>query len=263
MSKIESYAPGAFCWAELATGDAAAAKQFYSEMFGWTPVDVPMPEGTYTLLQAHGENAAALYPAPPGVPVHWGVYFSVTTADEAAARIKAAGGKIVKGPFDVMDAGRMAVAQDPQGAYFSVWQAGKQIGATHGGPLGQVAWPELGTPDPAAAVAFYTSVLGWNTKPETGVESAQYVEWTLGGKSIGGLMPMKGEEWAGIPPHWMVYVTVADCDERAAKAQQLGGKLRVPPMDIPNVGRFSIIDDPQGATFSILHLTAMHTPATA
>src|SRR5438128_1789259 len=107
MGKIESYAPGSFCWAELATSDAAAAKRFYSEMFGWTPVDVPTPQGAYTLLKSGGEDAAALSPAQPGVPVHWGVYFAVASADQTAAQVGPSGGKLITGPFDVMDVGRM------------------------------------------------------------------------------------------------------------------------------------------------------------
>src|SRR4051812_5088592 len=109
MSKIESYAPGSFCWAELATSDTAGAKSFYSEMFGWTPVDLPMTEGAYTLLKVDGEDAAALCSTRPGVPVHWGVYFSVASAADSAAKAAAQGGKIFAGPFDVMDIGRMAV----------------------------------------------------------------------------------------------------------------------------------------------------------
>src|ERR1039457_7026280 len=122
MAKIESYAPGSFCWAELATTDAAAAKQFYGEMFGWTAVDMPMPEGVYTLLQSGGNDAAAVYTPGPGVPVHWGVYFSVASADESAAQIEPCGGKLIAGPFDAHDAGRMAIGQDPQGAVFSLWR---------------------------------------------------------------------------------------------------------------------------------------------
>lgn len=263
MSRIESYVPGSFCWAELATGDTAGAKQFYAEMFGWSAVDMPMPEGVYTLLKVDGEDAAALCSAQPGVPVHWGVYFSVASADDAAAQIVAAGGQVIAGPFDAHDVGRMAVAQDPQGAVFSIWQAKKSIGATYNGALSKVSWPELATADPAGAAAFYTKVFGWGTKPETGVESAQYTEWVNGGQSMGGMLAMKGDQWAGMPPHWGVYVTVANCDERAAKAAQLGGKLCVPPTDIPNVGRFAVITDPQGATFSIIQMTGMHQPATA
>ena len=221
---------------------------------------MPMPQGVYTIFQADGNDAAAVYSAPPGVPVHWGVYFAVTSADEAAAQIAARGGKVIAGPFDAHDAGRMAVAQDPAGSTFSVWQAYKHYGAKHGGPLGQVMWPELKTPDAAGAAEFYTGLFGWTTKPETGVAEAQYTEWLLGGKSIGGMLPMKGDEWTGVPPHWSVYVTVSDCDERTAKAVELGSKVCVPPMDIPNVGRFSVIFDPQGASICLIQMTA-HTAA--
>jgi len=187
----------------------------------------------------------------------------VVSADEAAGAITAAGGKVIAGPFDVHDSGRMAIGQDPQGAVFSVWQARKHIGATYNGQLNRVQWPELATPDAAGAAAFYTKLFGWGTKPETGVESAQYTEWQHNGQSIGGLLPMKGDQGAGVPPHWGVYVTVANCDERVARAQQIGGKLFVPPTDIPNVGRFSVIADPQGAVFSVIQLTGMQQPATA
>jgi predicted enzyme related to lactoylglutathione lyase len=263
MSRIESYAPGSFCWAELATGDPAAAKQFYAEMFGWAAVDMPTPNGPYTLLKAEGDDVAALYSPAPGVPVHWGVYFAVAGADEAAERIASLGGKVVAGPFDAMDAGRMAVGEDPQGAIFSVWEARKHIGATYGGSLSRVLWPELMSPDTAGSAAFYSQMFGWGTRPETGVESAPYTEWLQGGQSMGGLLPMKGDNWAGVPPHWGIYITVADCNERSAKAVELGGKVCVQPTDIPNVGRFSVIGDPQGAVFSIIQMTAIHQPATA
>ena len=147
--------------------------------------------------------------------------------------------------------------QDPQGAVFSVWQAMKHIGATYGGRC-RVLWPELVTPDTVGAAAFYTRLFGWGTRPETGVESAPYAEWLHGGQSMGGMLPMTGDKWKGVPPHWGIYITVADCDERTAKAVQLGGKVCVPPTDIPNVGRFSVIGDPQGAIFSIIQMTAVH-----
>jgi predicted enzyme related to lactoylglutathione lyase len=263
MSKIESYAPGSFCWADLATTDVPSAKSFYSEMFGWTPVDFPNPSGTYTIFRSGDNDVAALYPSQAGMPPHWGVYFSVTTLDDSAARIAPLGGTIVMGPVEVGDSGRMVVAQDPQGVFFSLWQARQHIGATHPGPLNRVSWPELTTPEPASAAAFYTSLLGWTTKPESGFDTAMYIEWVNQGASIGGMMPMRGDEWKGVPPHWMIYITVADCDERAAKAAELGARICVPPHDIPNVGRFSVMGDPQGAMFSIIQMTAVHTPAGA
>jgi predicted enzyme related to lactoylglutathione lyase len=254
VSKIESYPPGTFCWADLATADLPAAKAFYAEMFGWASVDIPTPAGPYVILKAEGEDVAGLMPPPPGVPNYWGVHFAVTSADEAAAKIKAAGGKVLTGPFDAMDAGRLAVAQDPQGAVFCVWQAMKHPGATYRGALGRIVWPELVTRDTAGAAAFYGGLFGWGTKPETGLESVPYIEWQHGGQSAGGLFPMNGPQWTGVPPYWGIYITVADCDERTAKAVQLGGKVCVPPSDIPNVGRFSAITDPQGALFQVIQM---------
>ena len=257
MPRIESYAPGSFCWAELATTDADAAKHFYGEIFGWTATDIPMPEGVYTLFQAEGNDAAGLFTAHPGMPVHWGVHFSVASVDETAARIAPGGGTLAAGPFDAHDVGRMAVGQDPQGATFTLWQAKRSIGATHGGPLGRVMWPELATPDPGAAAAFYTSLLGWTTKPAAGVADTPYTEWVNQGVSFGGLLPMRGEEWKGIPPHWLVYITVANCDERTERAAALGAKVCVPPREIPNVGRFAVLNDPQGASFSLIQMQQM------
>jgi len=261
MAKIENYTPGSFCWAELATTDAGAAKQFYGDMFGWSAVDHPMPNGVYTIFQSGGDDAGAVYQAPPGVPTHWGVYFAVSDVAASAAQIEPLGGKITMGPMDIGQ-GIMVVAQDPQGAHFSLWQAKASIGATYGGALNRVVWPELTTPDPAGAIAFYTALLGWKTKPETGAESAPYVEWVNGGSSMGGLMPMRGGQWEGVPPHWMIYITVADCDERSKHAGAIGAKVCVEPTDIPNTGRFSVITDPQGAVFSVIQMAGSHQHAT-
>jgi predicted enzyme related to lactoylglutathione lyase len=260
MPKIESYPPGSFCWAELATADAQSAKTFYSEMFGWTWTDSPTPNGVYTIFEVDGDSAAALYTPPPGVPTHWGIYFSVASADQSATQVAALGGKVILPPFDVMTFGRMAIFQDPQGTTFSVWEAKDHIGATYGGPLGMATWPELHTTDPVAAAAFYGGLFGWKTKPDTGLAAAQYVEWVNGEANIGGMMPMKGDEWKGVPPHWMIYITVADCDAGAAKAKTLGATVCVPPTDIPNTGRFSVLTDAQGATFSLFQMSAAHKP---
>ena len=263
MAKIESYAPGSFCWAELSTTDPAAAKAFYAEMFGWSSVDFPMPQGVYTMLRVEGDEVGAISNAQPGVPSHWAVYFSTPDVDASAQQVSALGGKIIAGPFDVMAAGRMAIAQDPQGVFFRLWQAGQDIGATYGGPLNQIVWPELWTSDAAASAAFYGALFGWGAKSAVSLETAEYVEWQQNGQSIGGLLPMRGDHWKGTPPCWVLYVTVADCDERTAKAQSLGAKVYVEPKDIPNTGRFSCFADPQGAVINIIQMTGMHQPATA
>jgi predicted enzyme related to lactoylglutathione lyase len=261
--KISSYAPGSFCWAELAATNAESAKKFYAEMFGWTAQDNHTPQGVYVVFQFNGNDVGGMYQGQPGIPAHWGPHFSAASVDESAAKAAALGGKILAGPFDAHDVGRMAVVQDPQGVAFTLWQAKKSIGATHGGPLGNFVWPELTTSNPAGAVAFYSGLFGWKTKPESGFDAAQYVEWIRGETHFGGLMPMRGDMWKGVPPHWMLYVTVSDCDERAAKAQALGGTVCVPPADIPNVGRFAVIADPQGAAFSLIQMAAIATHAAA
>ncbi len=149
------------------------------------------------------------------------------------------------------------MASDPQGAPFMLWQAKNNLGATHGGPLNQVCWPELATPDPAGAVAFYSSLFDWGTQPATGFDTAYYIEWINAGQHIGGLIPMRGDKaTAPPPPHWLLYVTVADCDASAAQAQQLGANICVPPTAIPGVGKFSVVTDPQGAVFSLIQRTA-------
>lgn len=256
MSRIESYPPGSFVWAELATSDPDGAKKFYGEMFGWTAADIPMPEGAYTIYKADENDVGAMYKAPEGVPNHWGAYFSVTDVDAAAARVTALGGKLIAGPFDVSDMGRMANVRDPQGAGFSLWQPKSYAGATHGGPLHNFCWAELMTPDPAGAAVFYSALFGWKTKPESGYDQTDYIEWVNGDRHAGGLFPLRGDTWKGVPPHWMLYVSVADCDERSEKAKQLGAAVRVQPTDIPKVGRFSLISDPQGAYVYLIHLTA-------
>ena len=256
MSRVESYPPGSFCWSELATTNVEAAKKLYCELFGWSTVDYPIPGGVYTMFQVDGNDVAAVHAAHPGTPPHWGVYFSVTSADEAAAKVEPLGGKLVAAPFDVMEAGRMAVIQDPHGAMFSLWQAKGNIGAKHGGPLGQVTWPELQTPDAAGAVLFYGGLFGWKTLPASGVESADYVELINGDRHFGGILPMRGQHWQGIPPHWVIYISVADCDERAAKAKELGGSICLPPTDIPKVGRFAVMQDAQGAVFCLIQMRA-------
>jgi predicted enzyme related to lactoylglutathione lyase len=246
---------GSFCWGELMTSDQNAAKKFYGDLFGWEFVDIPMPQGVYTMCRKDNADVGAITAAMPGVPNHWGVYFMVENADASAAKAKELGGKVMMGPFDIPEAGRMAVIQDPQGPVCCLFQPGLHKGATYKGAYGMITWPEVYVPDAAAAVSFYGSLFGWKTKPESDFDKAEYVEWVLNGVHIGGLMPMRGDMWKGVPPHWMLYVTVADCAASAGQVKELGGNVCVGPHDIPNVGKFAVVNDPQGVTFSIIQLT--------
>lgn len=256
MPEVTEYAPGMFCWFELGTTDAAAAKKFYTELFGWQAVDTPAgPNMIYTLLQIGGKDVAALYELSEelksqGVPPHWLLYVSVTSVDETMVKAQQLGGLVQMGPLDVFDFGRMAVLQDPTGANFALWQPRSNMGAKLRDELNIFCWGELATNDTAKAREFYAGLFGWSVK--TG--DPAYTEFSVGDRPIGGMMQI-APEWGNVPPHWMGYVAVNDCDGTAEKARSLGGRLLVPPTDIPRVGRFSTIQDPQGPVFAIIKLT--------
>jgi predicted enzyme related to lactoylglutathione lyase len=250
---------GNFCWFELGTTDAAAAKDFYGKVFGWQSHDIPLPGdmGVYTMLLVGDKEVAALYqlgPQQAGVPSHWMPYVAVESADDAIAKATELGGEVVMPAFDVMEVGRMAIFKDPTGATLSVWQPKEHFGADLVRDPGSVCWVELATPDTAAAKTFYTSLFGWSFK-DSQSEVMAYTEWINGAQPIGGMLAQDGPQWEGVPPHWLTYFTVADADATAAQAQEMGGKVIVPPTDIPGTGRFTVLMDPQGAPFAVIKMT--------
>jgi uncharacterized protein len=258
MPTRESYQAGTPSWVDLATTDPAAAKAFYGSLFGWTYDDLPMDDAGnvfYSMAMLKGQPAAAIAPQQPeqaaaGVPPHWQMYITVDDVDAAAAKVAGAGGTLHTGPFDVLDAGRMAVVQDPVGAFVCLWQAKDMIGAGIVNEDGAFAWDELLAPNAASAGPFYETVVGLKLIPTDMPGGMTYHGWTLDGTDatmVGGAMdpPMPG-----IPPHWMIYFGTADIDAHAAKVPDLGGTVVVPPTDIP-VGRFAVFTDPQGASFSL------------
>lgn len=264
MPEVTSHPPGAFCWIELATSDPAGAKKFYSGLFGWEAQDRPVgPDMIYTMLTLRGLDVGALYQldqkeSAQGIPPHWNSYISVTSADDAAKKAASLGGNVLADAFDVMEHGRMAVLQDLQGAVFCVWQPKAHIGVKLVGEIGTFGWDELWTTDTGKAADFYTGLFGWTAKDSgANLAGGSYTEWQLGGQSIGGMLQITSE-MGPVPPNWLPYFMVADCDAIAEKATGSGGKVFVPPTDIPNVGRFSVIQDPQGATFAIIKLTGPH-----
>ncbi len=251
MPERTSYAPGTPSWVDLQTTDPVAAKQFYAEIFGWSYDDQPVDEtNVYSMAQVRGINVAAISglgeQAAQGVPPHWNSYITVDDIEAAAAKVAPAGGTLIAPPFDVMDAGRMAVVQDPTGAMFELWQAKANIGAGLVNEPGAFTWTELITPDIPAAAAFYKALLGWDSATSDG--PMPYTEFKLGGESIAGCMnpPMPG-----IPPSWGIYFSVADTDATVAQVSALGGSLVNGPIDLP-VGRFAVLTDPQGAYFNVI-----------
>jgi uncharacterized protein len=252
------YKPGTFCWVELGTSNSEAAKSFYTELLGWDFIDVPMgPEGVYTMLKLGDKDVAGLYQLMPdmvaqGTPPHWLSYVSVASADETAAKAKEAGATLLKEPLDVSTIGRMAVIQDPTGAVFALWQAGTHKGSAIYNVPSSFCWNELGTNDTTKAGDFYAGLFGW----ERDVMDAGGMEYTMfknGERGAGGMFKIS-PEMGPIPPHWLVYFAVDDCDARVQKATELGATVMKPADDIPGIGRFAILFDPQGAAFAIIKL---------
>ncbi|PYT94283.1 MAG: VOC family protein [Acidobacteria bacterium] len=266
MPNIEKHAPGDFCWIELATTDQAAATAFYSKIFGWTFNDYPIGPGqVYTVFQLDGRDTAAACALRPdqaarGVPPHWNLYVAVESADATAARAEHLGARVLASPFDVFDAGRMAVIQDPTGAAISIWQAIHHLGTGISASHGTLCWADLSTPDQARAGQFYSDLFGWQIMKEDEDPAHNYWHIKNGEEFIGGIPPSSHHK-PGVPAHWLAYFTVSDCDATAAEAKNLGATLYMPPTDFEDVGRISIMADPQGAAFAIFKAAAQRAGA--
>ncbi len=254
MGHIDSHPPGDFCWFELATTDPSAAKTFYSSLLGWTVTDVPMgPDKVYTMFKMDGREAGAACAMreeqrAQGVPPHWLLYITVESADGTADRAPALGGKVLAPPFDVFDAGRMAVLEDPTGAVFAVWEPKAHIGTRITGVAGTFCWADLSTPDPGAAGRFYTGLFGWAL--DAGHDKSGYLHIKNGEQYIGGIPPAAHRN-PQMPANWMLYFAVENCDASAERAEQLGATFHLRPMTIENVGRMAVLADGQGAVFAI------------
>ena len=252
MGERTEYAPGAFCWAELTTTDQPAAKSFYAALFGWSAEDNPVGDGVvYSMMSVEGKPVGAIAPQPQAqrdanVPALWNSYISVENADAIAERAKELGANVHAPAFDVMQAGRMAVIQDPQGAFFMVWQPREQIGAALVNAPGALVWNELGSPDLDASSAFYSALFGWTIAPFEG-SPEPYLSIKNAGANNGGIRPLSPP---GTPPHWLVYFGVQDLDPALAKLSELGGTTIAGPIDI-QIAKIAIVADPQGAVFAL------------
>jgi predicted enzyme related to lactoylglutathione lyase len=253
MGERTQYTPGTFSWADVSTTDQPAAKEFYSALFGWQADDLPVGDGAfYSMMRVDGKSVAAISPQPQqqreaGVPPLWNSYVTVESADDAAAKAGELGATVHAPPFDVMDAGRMAVIQDPQGAFFMVWEPRENIGAGLVNGPGMLSWNELASPDVDASAKFYGDLFGWEAEPMEGMPQ-RYSVVRNGGRANGGIRELREVE--GAPPHWLVYFGIDDIDAGLAKAEELGGTKLAGPIDI-GIAKIGIVQDPQGATFAL------------
>jgi uncharacterized protein len=252
MGERAQYRQGTFCWSDLTTTDQAAAKAFYTGLFGWEVEDMPVGEGVfYSMMRVDGKDVAAISPQPEqqldaGAPPTWNSYVSVEDADATVERAKELGGSVHAPAFDVMEAGRMAVIQDPQGAYFLVWQPRGHAGAGLVNAPGALVWNELASPDIDASSAFYAGLFGWTIAPAA---ESTIPYWSIknGEANAGGMRELSPP---GMPPNWLVYFGVDDLDAALATVGKLGGTTMFGPTDI-QIAKIAVVKDPQGAVFAI------------
>ncbi len=269
----ERYIPGVPCWIDTNQADPEAAIDFYRGLFGWEIEDAMPPgsEAHYFMARIRGGDVAGISPVFEGGPrtARWDTYIWVESADDSAAKVKAAGGTVVMEPMDVMDAGRTGIVSDPEGAVFCLWEPKQHRGAQVVNEPGSLNFNNLNTHDADAAKEFYRAVFGWGTMPMGGGAEG----WTLPGygdhlellnpgtlermASMGApegfadvvatLTPLPDHD-REVPAHWSVTFATDDADATARKATELGGQVIAGPFDAPWV-RMAVIADPQGASF--------------
>lgn len=246
--KLDRPVTGGPCWTELGTSDLAAAKRFYAGLFGWSARTDPRQEaGGYTVAHLGDAAVAALSPLyQESQPVAWNVSFAVADADAAVEAVRTAGGTVALGPMDVLDVGRFAVALDPDGAAFQMWQPRSFPGAGVFNVPGSLGWVELMTRAPERAVAFYTAVFGWSVN-----SSERYTQWGVDGADFGGMVTMDEKFPPEVPAHWLPYFAVEDVDTTAGAAAEAGGTILMEPTTVPDGPRIAVLRDPQGAMFGV------------
>lgn len=253
MAERTSYQEGTPCWVDLASSDPADARAFYGDLLGWE-FDIGGEEfGYYTMAKVRGKNVAGLAGQfMPDSPVAWTTYFAADDADKTAAKIREHGGAVLMEPMDVPGSGRMAMATDPGGAVFGLWQAAGHVGAQLVNEPGAVVWNELGTRDLVAAADFYAAVLGVTLEDmDTGGEGPGYKTLHVDGGMVAGAMQLDDSWPAGTRPQWTPYFVVADADAAVARAGELGAGVVAPPIDTP-YGRFGVLTDRQGGVFAVI-----------
>ncbi|WP_433238616.1 VOC family protein [Streptosporangium sp. CA-135522] len=259
MSERSGYKSGVPCWVDLSSTDVTLSVRFYREIFGWEAVFDPRPEsGGYGRFTSNGHAVAGIGPScGDGVPSIWNTYMATDDVGIMAARVREAGGTVVMEPVGVLDEGVTAAFQDPAGALFMAWQAGRHRGAEITDEPGALTWNELVTWDAAACRAFYPAVFGWDaedggTGAGTGEAawSTRYTEWRVDGHAVAGMAEPGPRFPPGTPPHWLACFAVEDTGTTVARAEELGGIVLVPRTRTPR-GSMAVLADPQLAVFAV------------
>jgi predicted enzyme related to lactoylglutathione lyase len=247
-----TFAPGAPSWVELGTTDLAASRSFYGQLFGWTVQDLGPDAGGYGMFLKDGKQVGGIGPATDMARgSSWTVYFATDSADASADKVDANGGSVRALPMDVMGQGRMAVFEDPTGAFFNVWQPGQHKGAELVDAPGSMSWVELMSNDVGTAKSFYEHVLGVSTRDVDVGGGMTYTLLEVEGHNAAGAMPIPAGQ--DQPSHWGIYFAVEDTDAVADNAMKMGA-AQLHRDDSP-AGRLAFLVDPQGAQFSVIKPT--------
>jgi uncharacterized protein len=257
MAQVASTPIDRPAWIELTSPDAAASGDFYSKLLGWQVEVTTDPQyGGYAMARLNGEDAAGISPKQsPDDPTVWGLYIGTRDVDALAGSVTAAGGSVLIPPFDVGDQGRMAVFQDPTGAFFSAWQSRSMRDFATQSP-NTFGWAELNARGVEKALPFYSSLFGWSQKVSSAGEGLPpYHEFQVDGESIAGAWEMDPNIPAEVPSYWAIYFNVDDVDASFQRALDLGATEVVAPQEMPG-GKFAIVNDPQGAAFGFMRVDA-------
>ena len=241
-------------WLDLSAADPDKARAFYSKVFGWKIEVNPDPQyGGYSLARIEGKDVAGIGPKQePGGPSAWMVYIGSNDAGDTVKKTQAAGGKVIVEPMQVGPQGRMVVIQDPSGAFLGVWEPGEMKGAGVRRAENSMSWAELNARGVDKTTDFYKKVFGWSIKTnDMGPDQSPYLEFQVNGESVGGGMEMNPMVPKEVPSYWMPYFGAKDVDKATERAKSAGAQEMLPPTDFPG-GRFSILADPEGATFGIM-----------
>lgn len=253
----DSYPPGMPCWVDLGTTDPAAARTFYADLFGWTADVDPRPEaGGYGQFMKDGQTVAGVGPLmAEGQPTAWAHYIASTDVDASAAAVTEHGGTVLMPPFDVLDAGRMTMFSDPEGAVSGIWQANRHPGAGLVTEPGAWNMSTLATRDAERAATFYEPVFGWKVlrDPEWGDhwELAERIG-TPDQDAIASLADLNEGFPPQVPAHWQVCFMVADAEGTIARATEAGATTHGPLIEMPMNLKMGGLADPQGAQFAII-----------
>ena len=246
------YPPGTPIWNDVSAPDAAAARDFYASLFGWDVGATPGEEyGGYGMFLQDGKHVAGVGPTPDGhQPAAWLMYVHIENAEETTAKVAAAGGQVVVPPQAVGSNGTMAIFTDPSGASLGVWEPGTFTGAELFHRPGSVAWNELHSRDFGASSKFYAKVFGWQAESSPFGE-IEYTLWKVNGRGVAGGFPLDSTVAADVPPVWFSYFSVPNCDVMVTRARELGATVLAEPLTSED-GRYSVLQDPQGAIFGVI-----------